>query len=345
MITRGKRWHSSENNDADLLLETELATWREQTQPESSQVSSRLARQLKERNDLFRLNRLYFDMMWAQLEWAEYERAVETCDAGVRLSKEIGIPPVQYPTLKALALLQLGRYGEALESLRLEVVDSEHPFGQAMQLYGFAYYYLELQLLDEALRTCRDLQRRATQLRRAWMDRRASALITHILTSRGDLDSQSREEIQSEVRRLGERIPREVTVEVLLADGKPEAALREATTLTGEARVRGSTARLLDSLELQARALLYLRRPSDSIGLLQEGCQLAHERNALPMEWRLLALKGRALQASGEASGARQALSEAASIIRRVGDSIRDPQEKARFFASAQVASVLGASA
>jgi hypothetical protein len=59
------------------------------------------------------------------------------------------------------------------------------------------------------------------------------------------------------------------------------------------------------------------------------------------MVWRLLALKGRALSDVGDPVGAKQAFSEAAAVVKRVGDSIRDQQLKRGFFASPQVASVL----
>jgi tetratricopeptide (TPR) repeat protein len=327
--------------DEELLLEAELATWREQPHPESAELSEKLVRQLKGRNDLFRLNRHFFEMMWAQLDWADYERAVETCDSGIKLAKEIGIPPVQYSTLKALAQLQLGRFGEAWDSLQNEVVDQNHPFGQAMQLLGLAQYYWELQSIEESERACRDLQHRAARLRRAWMSRRASSLLARSLARRMELDSPSRNEIDLEVKHLGEMIPREVTAEILLAEAKPEAALREATTLAGEAEAGGHIARLLEAHEILARTLLCLNRSSEAGELLQRGCEIAHERRALSIEWRLLALRGQAFQAQRDVVSAKGAFREAAAVVGAIGDSIQDAETKARFLASPSVAFVM----
>lgn len=335
---------SQEVGDPELIIEGELVTWNEGSRRESVERGDRLVKQLKERNDLFRLNKLYFDMMWAQLDWADYESAVETCDAAIRLAEEIGVPPVQYPTLKALALLGLGRYGEAWESMQREVTDAEHPFGQAMLSLGVAQYFWELKAFDEAARACRDLQQRATKLGRAWMSRWAACLLARSLARRGGLDDLTRRDIQEEVERLGGKVPRVMSAEILLAGGKANDALSEAAALVDEARAGDHTADLLAAIELQARALLNLRRPREAVGLLQEGCQLARERRALPTAWTLLALKGRALRDLDDSERGRQALREAAAIVRGVGDSIRDPRERAGFFASASVASTLGES-
>jgi tetratricopeptide (TPR) repeat protein len=305
------------------------------------EISSRLTQQLKGRNDLLSLNRLYFDMLWKQLDWAEYEAEVRTSDAAIRLASEIGVPPVQYSTLKALGLLQLGRYGEAWESLEREVVDSEHPFGQAMQILGIAQYHWELQAFDEAARACRELQQRATLLHRAWMRRFAAGLLVRCLARRGELSESSRREIQGELGRLGERVLREVKAEAMLAEGRSEAALLEAAALADEARTGDHMAKLLTALELQAQALLYLGRAGELLPLLEEGGRLAHERKALSMAWKFLYLKGRALKALGDQDGAREALSEGVAIIRRIGESIRDSEAKRRFFDSPPVASVM----
>jgi class 3 adenylate cyclase/tetratricopeptide (TPR) repeat protein len=335
---------SRELGDPELILDSELVTWRQGPSREAAERANKLVDQLKRRNDLFRLNQLYFDMMWAQLDWAEYESAVRTCDAAMRLAEEIGVPPVQYPTLKALALLQLGRFGEAWQSMQREVTDYAHPFGQAMQTLGKTQYFWELQDFEEAAHQCRELQERAIQLRRAWMVRWAAGLLARSLARRGELDGSSRAEVQREVEFLAGRVPREVTVEILLAEGKPEAALLEASALVNEARAGDHIAKLIEGFELQARALLYLGRPRDTIALLEEGCRTAQERKSLSPTWRLLVLRGRALQSLDNREGARQAFREAASAVRDVGNSILDLQSRARFLGSASVASLMEAS-
>jgi len=342
---REARTLSQETGDPDLVLESDLAGWNEGSRSESEARGARLVQRLKERNDLLRLNRLYFQMMWTQLDWAEYERTVETCDTAIRLAEELGLPPVQYPTLRALALMSLGRFGEAWESLEREVVDPAHPFGQAMQVLGIAQYRWELEDFDGAAGACRDLQRRATALRRTWMNRWAEGLLARSLAQRAGVDAPSRREAQEEAERISAHAPPEVRGEVLLAAGKPEAALGEAAALGDEARRGDHTGDLLAALALQSRALLDLGRSREALAVVEEGARLADERRVLSVRWKLLSLKGRALRALDLGEDARQAFRDAADIVRRLGASIREPEVRARFLASPSVAFVLEASA
>jgi len=333
---------SRQIGDEELVLDCELATWRSEKRQVAEATSSRLIRQLKERHELFRLNSLYFSLMWAQLAWGEFDRAVETCDAGISLAGEIGVPPVQYPTLKAFALLRLGKYGEAWDALQHEVIDSDHPFGQAMQALGIGLYYLELQAFERSDEALRDLLRRAKQLRRAWMIEWGTALLARSLLRAGKLDAGAMEEIKEGFGELGQEIPHNVTAEVLLVKGKAEAALVEIEAAVEEAKKRERTADLLDALELQVRALLDLGRANDGLKLVEDTCQIAEEHHALSMVWRLFALKGRALSSAGNPVAAKDARSAAAAAVRRVGDSIDDPQLKRGFLTSPRVASVIG---
>ncbi len=346
----GDRWRdnarealaiSHQIGNEELILDCELATWRSETRQEAEARSARLVRQLKDRHELFRLNSLYFSMMWAQLAWGEFDRAVETCDLGIRLAEEIGVPPVQYPTLKAFALLRLGRYGEAWEALHREVTDPDHLLGQAMQALGIGLYYLELQAYEQAVEVFRDLLQRAKQLRRAWMTEWGTALLARSLLRARRLDADALEEIKEGLRVLGLQVPHDVTAEILLAEGKTKAALVEVEAAVVEAKKGNRTADLLDGLELQVRVLLDLGRTNEGLNLVEDACRMAEERHALSMVWRLLALKGRALSNAEDSAGAREALSAAAATVRRVGDSISDPQLKRGFFASPSVASVL----
>jgi hypothetical protein len=64
-------------------------------------------------------------MMWSTYAAARLERCVEICDAGTELAYRIGTLPVQYGTIKAMALLDLGRFDDALLALDEEVADEE----------------------------------------------------------------------------------------------------------------------------------------------------------------------------------------------------------------------------
>ncbi|MDA4121170.1 MAG: AAA family ATPase [Thaumarchaeota archaeon] len=346
-----ERWHrnarearalSREVGNPELILESELMTWRLGSRSESERLAGRLVQELRMKKDPLRLNRLYFGMMWAYLDWGEYERAVETCEAAIRLADEIEVPPVQYPTLMALALVKLGRYGEAWDSLQREVTDDAHPFGRAMQTLGIAEYQWGLLDFAEAAAACRDLNKRAGLLGRAWMTRWAGELMVRSLARTGILNEATRLEIRKQLDNLGEQTPHEVMAEVLLAEAKPEAALKEAIALAKEARAGEHSAQLLAAFELQARALLNIGRPKEALGVLEEGDRLARSMRALPAMWTLLSLRSKALQATGDSERARRSLIDSALIVRQIGETVRGPEERAKFFASPSVAAVLG---
>jgi class 3 adenylate cyclase/tetratricopeptide (TPR) repeat protein len=334
---------SHQIGDAELVLQCELATWRSATREEAKQLGARLVRQLTDRHELYRLNTLYFSMMWAHLGWGEFDRAIEVCDAGIHLAGEIGVPPVQYFTLKALALLGLGRYGDAWEALQREVTDQDHPFGQAMQALGLAEYYSELRAYGRAVEVIRDALRRAKALKRAWMTRWGTELLARSLLRTRAWDDAARLEVTEDFAAVGASVPPVVTAEILLAEGKPEAALPQVVAAADVATAGDRPTDLLDALEVKGRVLLALGRTRDALDVAQDACRRARELHALPLVWRLLALEGQARADAPNGAGAREALSEAAVTVRRVGDSIRDPSLKRGFFESPSVASVLQA--
>lgn len=332
---------SREIGDEELVLESELATWRTGSRAEAKARGAHLFQRLKDRNELYRLNLFYFSMMWARLDWGEYEAAVETCDAGIRLAEEIGVPPVQYATLRARALLELGRFGEAWESLQQEVTDPEHPFGQAMQKLGIAEYHLELGEFEEAAAASRDLLPRAKALRRAWMTGLAYEILALALARERKLDSATWNEIQKEFRPVGREIRPEVSAEILLSEGKVDAAVLAAETAVAQARAGDEPADLVGASEVLGRALIEAGRPRDAMGPLEEASRMADEQRALLTGARLLALRGQAALALGEAASARQLLASARTTVQRVGDFIPEPARRARFLEGPWVASLL----
>lgn len=328
--------------DEELILASELATWAYGPRVEAEATGARLLQQLKDRRDFHRLNLLYFSMMWNYLYWADFGRAVEACDAGIRLAEEIGVPPVQYPTLKALALLELGRYGEAWESLQKEVTDEDHPFGQAMQALGLGMYYLELRAYDRAVLTFRDLFHRARRLRRGWMSRWALEYLVRSLIGAKKLDSAQWEGIEKQLTELGYPVPETLRSEVSLSQGDNETALSSTLTAVAEARADERITDLLDAREFQVRSLLELGRAKEAEELAEKVCRDVEQRNAQSRLWRVLSLKARALSDLKDTSDAQETRQVAGAVARRIGNSISDPEIKRGFFSDPAVTSVLG---
>ena len=326
--------------DEELILASELATWWLGPRAESSARGERLLARLRERRDLHRLNLLNFSMMWAHLGWGEFRRAVETCDAGIRLAAEIGVPPVQYPTLKALALLELGQYTDAWKSLQGEVTDREHPFGQAMQAVGLGEYYLEIAAYDRAAETFRDLRERARRLHRHWMMIRAYEGVARALARSGKLDAAEWDRLEQAFTADGIAISGRVRAEVLLSLGDGASAVSTATTAVAEAQADEEIETLLDAEEILVRSLLSVGRTQEAERLSEGVVRDTEARGAEGRRWRMLALNAQARSELKDEAGARTARGKAAAIARRVGESIPDPGLRQGFFASSAVESL-----
>ena len=328
--------------DEDLIIASELASWAHGPQVDAAARGARLLDRLRERRDLHRLNLHYFSMMWAYLRWADFGRAVETCDAGIRLASEIGVPPVQYPTLKALALLELGRYGDSWTSLQQEVADREHPFGHAMQTLGVGTYLLELGAYERAADTFRDLRERARRLHRAWMMSWALEGLSRSLARSGTITAADWDAMQRELIELGSEVSESVRAEVLLFLGDAAASLASAATAIAESRADERIEDLFDAHEAHVRSLLALGRSEEAA---QEAAELVRElepRSAEGRLWRMLTLQADALAALKRTSESDAARRSAAAIVKKIAATIPDPDLRRGFLSSSAVVSALG---
>jgi predicted negative regulator of RcsB-dependent stress response len=98
----------------------------------------------------------------------------------------------------------------------------------------------------------------------------------------------------------------------------------------------------LDARELEGRLLVELDRIDEARTVLEAAGRTAWEVGMEPMVWRLLALKGEALERSGDSAAAKSAFSEASAVIRRIAGSIDDPELNRGFLESPAVTRVTG---
>lgn len=84
---------------------------------ETDQYGEVVLQKLLKRRDPVRLNVHYFRVMWSSLGAARLDRCVEICDAGMELAYRIGPLSVQYPSIKAMALMELGLFSDAWQSI------------------------------------------------------------------------------------------------------------------------------------------------------------------------------------------------------------------------------------
>ena len=333
---------SQEVGDEELIIASEMAMLRFVSLPESEALAEELVRGLERRHELLRLKEVYFRLMWTHLWRGSFARCVECCDAGIRLAAELGAPPVMYPTIKALALLNLGAYGVAWASLQEEVTDEEHRFGRVFRAYGMGVYFLELTAYESAAEMFDRVLEPSRGMGRSWLRRGAQIGLARSLVRAGQLDEARLEGIVEDLASMGETLPADTLAEIALSCGKLDEAVQEAKRAAADAEGEGRRPTQASALELVARALLRLDRPEDAVSLAEEGIALAEEMSVSPMMWRLRAGKARALQMLGQRDAARQEYEAAAATIRVLADSIPDAQLREGFLADPSVAAVLG---
>ena len=144
-----------------------------------------MRQRLEARRDPVRLKEHLFWLMWHYWLRAEFEQCVVTCDDGIALAAQLGSPPVQYASIKGLALTDLGRFDEAWASFQEEVADDAHPFGRCMREFGVAIWLEALGALDRAEAVAKEVLEEAGRLSRTWMQRGMVDLLTVIAARRG----------------------------------------------------------------------------------------------------------------------------------------------------------------
>jgi tetratricopeptide (TPR) repeat protein len=289
-----------------------------------------LIARLVARRDPFRLNAHYFRMMWAMLLSRRFERCLEICDAGTELAIRIGTPPVQYPTIKALALMELGRFGDAWQTLDREVADEAHRFGAALQALGRLQYEVNVGDYEAALDRAPHVIAESRQLARAWMlqwtcDSLAGLAPIHA----GDAATLAR--IDALIADTGSSPAVTSRAALALARGDLLAAREDLTTpRPGPARVI-----LLNADIIRPRLLAAVEAAEDRWGpaskAMGEAIDLARESNSRQQLWRLLGEAARIEEALGQSDAASATRVEARALMAEIAATIPDPRHRSRF--------------
>src|SRR5207247_5626471 len=107
---------------------------------------------------------------------------------GIALATRLGIPPVQYATIRALHLSTVGRYGQAGRWLEREIADDEHPFGRAFRDWGLAIHLFELGAFARAADVFETVIEQGTRLNRGWMRQSGQVWLARARLRAGTLD-------------------------------------------------------------------------------------------------------------------------------------------------------------
>jgi tetratricopeptide (TPR) repeat protein len=333
---------SQEVGDEELIIDCMIA--RAHRDLMSIEQVEELLSWLESRHDLPRLKEAYFRLLWRHLFAGNLVRCVECCDASIKLAAKLGTPPVMYSTIKALALLGLGRYNAAWESLQEEIAGEEYPFGSALKDFGTGMYFLELMAYSKASTVFEGVIEQAKQVGRAWLSLWAQAGLSRSLLQSERLHEVNLDWITHDLASTGAALAADapyVLGEIALIKGNLEEALRQAEKARTEAWEQGWSPADVSALELQLRVLLELGKSGEVIPLADKGVRMAEEMAYRPLVWRLRAAKAQALAQLGDAGAAAQEYEAAAAVVRKLADTIGDPQLKQSFMSNSSVSSVL----
>jgi tetratricopeptide (TPR) repeat protein len=326
---------AEELGDEELALDGAMVGMRQLAPDEQVEVGESIRARLEARRDPLRLKEHYFWLMWQYWFRAELERCVETCDAGIALADQLGTEPVQYPTIKALALMDLGRLDEAWKSLGEEVADEEHRFGRAVQQVGVAVYLESVCAFEQAIETAKADLVEAQALSRTWMQGWLISLLTTL--SVRTRDDALRAHVEKAIAETGFQPSPLSQAERHLAEGDPEEALRLANESTGGAERVGLRRIHLTGLELQLRILIRMGRSSEAASLAEEALAKIEETGFRSIAWRVRASRARALDQLGDSDAADRERAAARATLRELAARIPDPEHRARFETEGEV--------
>ncbi len=313
------------------LIELDAATMRLNTNMYKSTDNFgevTLERLLKKR-DPVRTNALYFRMMWAALSVGRLERCVEICDAGIELAYRIGGLPVQYPSIKALALMELGRFNDAWQACGEEIADEDHRFGAALQDMIRFLFELDCGDYDAALKRGPVVIDEAHALSRAWMlgwISNACGLAQAVVPD----DQGKRAAFQQLIEQTGMSVRSTGLAGQLIAEGEYQEAIERLEKQISRDdrgfRTRDNTTTFL--LLTQANMLHGNHRSAFEIG--KQGIELCQQHNFDYTLWQLLALTAQAGEACGEADAASD-LEQALELHSRIAQTIENAAYREAF--------------
>jgi tetratricopeptide (TPR) repeat protein len=313
--------------DEDLQIECSMARQRFLTPGQAAPEADRLRERLKARRDPIRLKEHSFLMMWHCWGRAEFERCVEVCDEGTALAAELGSEPVQYSTIKAFALMDLGRFDAAWDALQQEVADDRHPFGRAMRQLGVAVYVEHLSALDRAAKVGREVMEEAGRLSRRWMQQWMVDLLTTVSARLGD--QELRTYIDTAGAANGFRPSGLAMAERCLSEGNPGEALELIRQFARGAEQNGVRRHHIVALEAELRALGELGHWAEMVQRADVALAEAAETGFKAMSWRIRGHRACARLEIGDQAGAERDTEAACQLLKALAATVPDPTLRA----------------
>jgi predicted ATPase/class 3 adenylate cyclase len=328
---------AAELGDEELQLEAASTRLRLMRPGEAHELMLRLRKQLEARRDPLRLKEHLFRVMWHHLARAELEPCVTACDDGIALSAQLGSPPVQYPTIKGLALTELGRFDEAWASFQAEVADDAHPFGRCMREFGVAIWLESVGALERAEARAREVLAEAGRLSRTWMQSRMVDLLAVFAARRGAAGAELAAWLERTCDEIGFHPSPLPQAEAALARGACAQALELADGSAEQSAKLGLGRARIMAREIGLRALAGLERWEELRSRADAALAEAEAAGFRTRTWRILSARARARAAGGDAAGAREDRGGARALVDEMAARIADPELRAAFLADPAV--------
>ena len=285
-----------------------------------------LIARLEARRDPIRLNMQYFRMMWLTLGVGKPERCVEICDAGIELAYRIGTLPVQYPTIKSLALMELGRFGDAWAALDAEIADEAHRFGAALADLGRLQYEIHVGDHAAALARAPHVISESHALVRAWMLR----WITTALASFAPLfvgDGATLDRLDALIAQT--KTPTIAIDRAALALGRGDPAGAHVALASGPDRGGPTHNVPLATFRLTAEIEAAEGQWAPAREAIIAAVEMARERHSRNQLWRLLGQQAQIETALGLGEAAEKTRAEASALLAELGATVPDPGQRA----------------
>ena len=326
--------------DEELEIEAASARLKLLNLTEAHAEALSLRQRLEARRDPLRLKEHLFWLMWHCWLRGDFEQCAVTCDEGIALAEQLGSPPVQYASIKGLALTDLGRFDDAWASFQKEVADDAHPFGRCMREFGVAAWLLALGALDRAEVVGKEVLAEAGRLSRTWMQRGMVDLLTVVAARRGDAGAELADWVSKTSAAIGFHASPLAVTEAVLARGDFAQVVTAADRLAQGAGQQGQQRGRLIALEWGLQARAGLQRWHEILERADAAIGEAEAKSFRTRVWRMRAWRARARQATGDQMGASADRAAACALLDDMTRRITDPALRAAFEADALVAEV-----
>ena len=331
---------AAELGDDELEIEATSTRLRLVTLAEAHADALHVRQRLEARRDPVRLKEHLFWLMWHHYRRGEFTACVATCDQGIALAAQLGSPPVQYASIRGLALTDLGRFDEAWASFQAEVADEAHPFGRCMRELGIAVWLEALNALERAEAAAKAVLDEAGRLSRTWMQREMVDLVAVIAARRGPEGAVLAAWLEAKGNDVGfhpSDLPR---AEVALARAECEAALAIADQWAERSAVVGLGRRRIVALEIGLRALARMERWDELVARADGAVREAEQAGFRTRLWRMLAWRSRARTAKGDHAGASDDQGAVRVLLDQMAGCIVEPELRAAFEADPAIVEV-----